>query len=133
MQEKEMLVEILQKIISLEQEVSLELKIWETKVTKFKKVLMPDILHWLGIKKIDRYLSMSNMKYDAIVNSGIKIIERYYYKNRVEIPDHLVPEDAKVEMNAKVVAGYFTNKKITDTEKILKTKGRELWYKKINL
>jgi hypothetical protein len=87
---------------------------------------MPDILHWLGIKKIDRYLSMSNMKYDAIVNSGIKIIERYYYKNRVEIPDHLVPEDAKVEMNAKVVAGYFTNKKITDTEKILKTKGREL-------
>ena len=64
---------------------------------------MPDILHWLGIKKIDRYLSMSNMKYDAIVNSGIKIIERYYYKNRVEIPDHLVPEDAKVEMNAKVV------------------------------
>jgi hypothetical protein len=36
-------------------------------------------------------------------------------------------------MNAKVVAGYFTNKKITDTDKILKTKGRELWYKKINL
>ena len=87
---------------------------------------MPDILHWLGIKKIDRYLSMSNMKYDAIVNSGIKIIERYYYKNRVEIPDHLVPEDAKVEMNAKVVAGYFTNKKITNIDKILMTKGREL-------
>ena len=32
---------------------------------------MPDVLHWLGIKKIDRYVSMSNMKYDAIVNSGI--------------------------------------------------------------
>lgn len=37
---------------------------------------MPDILHWLGIKKIDRMLSMSNMKYDAIVASGIKIHER---------------------------------------------------------
>jgi len=38
---------------------------------------MPDILHWLGITKIDKYLSMSYMKYDAIVNSGINIIERY--------------------------------------------------------
>ena len=35
--------------------------------------------------------------------------------------DRLVPDDAKVEMNAKVVAGYFTNKKITDIDKILKT------------
>lgn len=37
---------------------------------------MPDILHWLGIKKIDRMLSMSNMKYEAIVAQGIKIHER---------------------------------------------------------
>ena len=29
--------------------------------------LMPDVLHWLGIKKIHRLVSMSNMKYDAIV------------------------------------------------------------------
>ncbi|KAI0379972.1 GTP cyclohydrolase N terminal-domain-containing protein [Hypomontagnella monticulosa] len=34
------------------------------------QALMPDILHWLGIKKIDRMLSMSNMKYDAIVGQG---------------------------------------------------------------
>ncbi|GMG21519.1 unnamed protein product [Ambrosiozyma monospora] len=46
--------------------------------------LMPDILHWMGIKKIDRMLSMSNMKYDAIVNSGIDIVER------VEIPDEMM-------------------------------------------
>jgi GTP cyclohydrolase II len=39
---------------------------------------MPDILHWLGITKVDKYLSMSNMKYDAIVNSGIEILERYF-------------------------------------------------------
>lgn len=40
------------------------------------QALMPDILHWLGIKKIDRMLSMSNMKYDAIVGQGIPIHER---------------------------------------------------------
>jgi GTP cyclohydrolase II len=45
------------------------------------QALMPDILHWLGVTKIDRMLSMSNMKYDAIVNSGIPIHER------VPIPD----------------------------------------------
>lgn len=40
------------------------------------QALMPDILHWLGIKKIDRMLSMSNMKHDAIVAQGIRILER---------------------------------------------------------
>lgn len=46
---------------------------------------MPDILLWLGVKKIDRMLSMSNMKYDAIVGAGIPIHER------VELPDELIP------------------------------------------
>ena len=32
--------------------------------------LMPDVLHWLGITRIDRFVSMSNMKYDAIDGSG---------------------------------------------------------------
>ena len=27
--------------------------------------LMPDVLHWLGITRIDQLVSMSNMKYDA--------------------------------------------------------------------
>lgn len=47
------------------------------------QALMPDILHWLGITKIDRMLSMSNMKYDAIVDQGIPIHER------VPIPDEV--------------------------------------------
>jgi GTP cyclohydrolase II len=55
------------------------------------QALMPDILHWLGITKIDRMLSMSNMKYDAIVGQGIPIHER------VPIPDDLIPEDSRVE------------------------------------
>ena len=41
------------------------------------QALMPDILHWLGITKIDNMVSMSDMKYDAIVKSGIPIMKRY--------------------------------------------------------
>ena len=64
--------------------------------------LMPDVLHWLGIRKIHRLVSMSNMKYDAITGSGIEVGER------VNIPDELIPADARVEMDAKMAAGYFT-------------------------
>ena len=64
--------------------------------------LMPDVIHWLGIRRIDRFMSMSNMKHDALTASGIEIGER------VAIPDGLVPDDAKVEMEAKKAAGYFT-------------------------
>ncbi len=28
------------------------------------QALMPDVLHWLGIKKVDNMVSMSDMKYD---------------------------------------------------------------------
>jgi GTP cyclohydrolase II len=63
--------------------------------------LMPDILHWLGVVKIDRLMSMSNMKYDAMVGSGIEIGER------VPIPPELIPLDASVEMEAKKAAGYY--------------------------
>ena len=66
--------------------------------------LMPDVLHWLGITRIDRFVSMSNMKHDALTGSGIEIGER------VPIPDELIPDDAKVEMEAKKAAGYFTPK-----------------------
>jgi GTP cyclohydrolase II len=64
--------------------------------------LMPDVLHWLGVRTIHRLVSMSNMKYDAIVASGIEVGQR------VRIPDELVPADARVEIDAKVAAGYFT-------------------------
>ena len=41
---------------------------------------------------------MSDMKYDAIINSGIKIVER------IPIPPELIPKDAQVEIAAKVMA-----------------------------
>lgn len=82
--------------------------------------LMPDTLHWLGVQKIDNFISMSDMKHDAIVGSGIKI------KNRVAIPDDLIPEDAKVEMEAKKAAGYFTSGEVPSDKELKETKGRRL-------
>jgi GTP cyclohydrolase II len=64
--------------------------------------LMPDPLHWLGVTRIDRFVSMSDMKHDALVGQGIDIVER------VPIPDELVPPDAHVEIEAKKAAGYYT-------------------------
>jgi GTP cyclohydrolase II len=68
--------------------------------------LMPDTLHWLGVTKIDRFVSMSNLKYDAIVSSGIEI------GTRVPIPADRVPEDAQVEIAAKVAAGYLMHEAV---------------------
>jgi GTP cyclohydrolase II len=82
--------------------------------------LMPDVLHWLGITRIDRFVSMSNMKYDAIVESGIDIGER------VPIPDDLVPDDAKVEIEAKKAAGYYSPERASDAGVLKAVVGRKL-------
>jgi GTP cyclohydrolase II len=82
--------------------------------------LMPDALHWLGITRIHRFVSMSDMKHDAIVKSGIEILER------VPIPEELVPADAKVEMEAKKAAGYFTTGKVANEKELQEVKGRSL-------
>ena len=82
--------------------------------------LMPDVLHWLGITRIHRLVSMSNMKYDAITGSGIEVGER------VNIPDELIPADARVEMDAKMAAGYFTPGVVPDAEELKIAKGRGL-------
>ncbi|WP_295856160.1 GTP cyclohydrolase II [uncultured Xylophilus sp.] len=82
--------------------------------------LMPDVLHWLGITKIHRLVSMSKMKYDAITGSGIEV------GVRVNIPDELIPADARVEMDAKMAAGYFTPGAVPDAQELAKAKGRGL-------
>ncbi|KAH0826250.1 GTP cyclohydrolase N terminal-domain-containing protein [Lanmaoa asiatica] len=82
------------------------------------QALMPDVLHWLGIRKIDNMVSMSDMKYNAIVESGIPILKRY------DLPEHLIPPDSRVEIDAKIAAGYFTSgKQITEAD-LFKTVGR---------
>jgi len=82
--------------------------------------LMPDVLHWLGITRIDRFVSMSNMKYDAIVASDIEIGER------VPIPDDLVPDDAKVEIEAKKAAGYYARDQVPGADDLSAVVGRKL-------
>ncbi|MFO1222516.1 MAG: GTP cyclohydrolase II [Burkholderiaceae bacterium] len=82
--------------------------------------LMPDVLHWLGIRRIHRLVSMSNDKYDAITGSGIEVGER------VKIPDALVPADARVEIEAKIAAGYFTDGAVPDETQLATVKGRSL-------
>ena len=81
--------------------------------------LMPDVLHWLGIARINQLVSMSNLKYAPIVASGIEVVER------VPIPDWLIPPEASVEMDAKKAAGYFTTDIPTPVD-LHKPKGRDL-------
>ncbi|MDP7320136.1 MAG: GTP cyclohydrolase II [Bacteriovoracaceae bacterium] len=81
---------------------------------------MPDVLHYLGVKKIHNLHSMSNMKYDAIVNSGIEVVKR------LSIPDELVPADAQVEIEAKKAAGYYTAGDVKDEQSLEKVQGRKL-------
>lgn len=57
-------------------------------------------------------------KYNAIVESGIPIHKRY------DIPDHLIPPDSRVEIDAKIAAGYFTSGKQITQEDLAKTVGR---------
>jgi len=78
------------------------------------------VLHWLGVKTIHRLVSMSNDKYDAITGSGIAVGER------LRIPDALIPADARVEMDAKVAAGYFTDGHVPTGAELAAVKGRGL-------
>jgi GTP cyclohydrolase II len=82
--------------------------------------LMPDVLHWLGVTRIDRFMSMSNMKFDALAKAGVEIGER------VAIPDELIPPDASVEMEAKKAAGYFAPQGAPSAEALKGTSGRGL-------
>mmetsp|Transcript_6127 Transcript_6127/g.19990 ORF Transcript_6127/g.19990 Transcript_6127/m.19990 type:complete len:431 (-) Transcript_6127:668-1960(-) len=87
--------------------------------TRFQ-ALMPDVLHWLGVTKIHRFISMSDMKYQAIVDSGIEVV------HRVEIPPELIPADAQVEIAAKVHQGYHASYEV-DSNTLNAVKGREYY------
>jgi GTP cyclohydrolase II len=82
--------------------------------------LMPDVLSWLGVNRIDRFVSMSNMKSEAIEEQGIKI------GKQIPIPEHMIPEDAKVEMDAKKAAGYFTDGELPTSNELSEQRGRKL-------
>ena len=81
---------------------------------------MPDVIHWLGIRRIDRWVSMSNLKRAALESQGIEVVEQ------VAIPDRLVPLDATVEIEAKKAAGYFSPTGIPAAEDLHNIRGRAL-------
>jgi hypothetical protein len=60
------------------------------------------------------------MKYNAITQAGIEVIER------VPIPEDLVPADARVEIEAKKAAGYYAGGLVSDSAALAEIKGRNL-------
>ena len=82
--------------------------------------LMPDVFHWLGVHRIDRWVSMSNVKHKAARAQGIEVVEQ------VPLPEGLVPTDAQVEIAAKKAAGYFTPAGAPSRRALRRTKGRSL-------
>lgn len=76
------------------------------------QTMMPDALLWLGISRIDWLLSMSNEKYEAIVDAGITVMQR------VDLPDDNVPKAAWVELDAKVASGYHCDAVVVNKDSI---------------
>lgn len=64
--------------------------------------LSVDVLHWLGMRRIDRWVSMSDTKAGAAIEAGIDIVRQ------IPIPGELIPSRAAVEITAKRAAGYYT-------------------------
>jgi len=58
------------------------------------------------------------MKYEPLVRQGITV------KERVAIPDELVPADARVEIDAKKAAGYWTPEPVASDVDLAAVKGR---------
>lgn len=81
--------------------------------------LMPDVLHWLGVTRIDRLVSMSNLKYNAITHAGIEVVQR------IPIPPELIPEDAQVEIEAKKASGYYSETEVLGEAELGQIKGRD--------
>jgi hypothetical protein len=49
---------------------------------------------------------MSDMKCDALLRQGITIEER------VALPEGMIPPEARVEIEAKIAAGYFAGERL---------------------
>ena len=81
--------------------------------------LMPDVIHWLGLRRIDCFVSMSDMKYEALVAQGVEIVKR------IPIPEELIPADAHVEIAAKKAAGSFSPE-LPKPHELAETLGRPL-------
>ncbi len=66
------------------------------------QALFPDVLHWLGVRRIWKWVSMSNLKSAALLAAGIAI------DSQIEIPAERISINAQVEITAKIASGYFS-------------------------
>lgn len=62
--------------------------------------LSTDVLHWLGVRHVAKWVSMSNLKSEAILQSGITIGQQ------IGIDPHRIDPAAQVEIQAKIASGY---------------------------
>jgi len=67
------------------------------------QTMMPDVLNWLGVRRIDWLCSMSNEKYEAITGAGIRVMQR------CDLPEDYVKESMQVELEAKIASGYHSD------------------------
>jgi len=67
------------------------------------QTMMPDVLNWMGIRRVDWLCSMSNEKYDAIVGAGIRVMQR------VSLPEDYIKDSMRVELDAKIASGYHSD------------------------
>jgi len=118
------------------------------------QALMPDVLHWLGITKIDNMISMSdmcafpdisyriyshlcpispgNMMRSSVPGSRssndtisqVRTFTITWNRSNMRELDHLIPMDSRVEIDAKIAAGYFTSGKQIAEQDLSKTVGR---------
>ena len=118
------------------------------------QALMPDVLHWLGITKIDNMISMSDMcvspdisyriyshfwpvspgntmrlsvpgsRFSSDTTSQVRVLTTACNCSDMRELDHLIPMDSRVEIDAKIAAGYFTSGKQIAEQDLSKTVGR---------
>jgi len=67
------------------------------------QTMMPDVLNWMGVRRIDWLCSMSNEKYEAITGAGIRVMQR------VDLPEDYIKESMMVELTAKIASGYHSD------------------------
>jgi hypothetical protein len=67
------------------------------------QTMMPDVLNWLGLRRIDWLCSMSNEKYEAITGAGIQVMQR------VDLPEDYIKDSMRVELDAKIASGYHSD------------------------
>jgi hypothetical protein len=55
----------------------------------------------LGIRRVDRWVSMSNLQSDALAATGSDVVRQ------VAVPNEMIPAHARTKIRAKRAAGYF--------------------------